>query len=485
MAWIVDNLLEVSLFVIFFFSSRRRHTIYWRDWSSDVCSSDLRWLRAPRGPRLSGRPPPAGRDGPPPNRGSLRIRRRRRGGRSDRCRPDATGPRRRTRPRRGGRQRLRYGRGPGGSPVRWLRPVRTRVRGRLWFLLFFLRACPPSSPYPFPLTWRHLSLWDQSGGSGKSRKGRMFWRYGTIFGLSFESGGMDRRGRPVGDADWETVFGRATRAEQARGRAAGLHLRGLARRAAGEHPAVRPGARGLGRPNRGARPRLPDARLLRARRRLSDLGDEEVGLERRRRVRDSARRNTRPERPRGCPGLGRLLPRRGPRAIRLGRLPLLALSPVALPLRGGRREAGGRAAADRAQRGAPLVVGAPLRPRSGAPRAPGRVRGGGARTPDAAPGGRLAACGRGGRRPPAQRRASPGRGIRLRRGALPRSPLLEGRREGGEPLAGPPHHGGEAQDRADRPGVDHRAAHGAGAAPFGRDRPLGGGGRPQGRLQGS
>src|SRR3712207_9584692 len=25
---------------IFFFSSRRRHTRYWRDWSSDVCSSD-------------------------------------------------------------------------------------------------------------------------------------------------------------------------------------------------------------------------------------------------------------------------------------------------------------------------------------------------------------------------------------------------------------------------------------------------------------
>src|SRR5947209_8435749 len=24
-----------------FFSSRRRHTSYWRDWSSDVCSSDL------------------------------------------------------------------------------------------------------------------------------------------------------------------------------------------------------------------------------------------------------------------------------------------------------------------------------------------------------------------------------------------------------------------------------------------------------------
>src|SRR5476651_2817922 len=28
--------------MIYFFSSRRRHTIYWRDWSSDVCSSDLR-----------------------------------------------------------------------------------------------------------------------------------------------------------------------------------------------------------------------------------------------------------------------------------------------------------------------------------------------------------------------------------------------------------------------------------------------------------
>src|SRR3712207_7235512 len=26
---------------MFFCSSRRRHTIYWRDWSSDVCSSDL------------------------------------------------------------------------------------------------------------------------------------------------------------------------------------------------------------------------------------------------------------------------------------------------------------------------------------------------------------------------------------------------------------------------------------------------------------
>src|SRR5476651_2674706 len=37
------NWTEAVLFFIysFFFSSRRRHTIYWRDWSSDVCSSDL------------------------------------------------------------------------------------------------------------------------------------------------------------------------------------------------------------------------------------------------------------------------------------------------------------------------------------------------------------------------------------------------------------------------------------------------------------
>src|SRR3712207_8046799 len=30
--------------MIFFFSSRRRQTRYWRDWSSDVCSSDLKAL---------------------------------------------------------------------------------------------------------------------------------------------------------------------------------------------------------------------------------------------------------------------------------------------------------------------------------------------------------------------------------------------------------------------------------------------------------
>src|SRR5699024_11762964 len=33
--------IDFSIFIIFFFSSRRRHTRSKRDWSSDVCSSDL------------------------------------------------------------------------------------------------------------------------------------------------------------------------------------------------------------------------------------------------------------------------------------------------------------------------------------------------------------------------------------------------------------------------------------------------------------
>ena len=33
---------HINLNQFFFFSSRRRHTRYWRDWSSDVCSSDLK-----------------------------------------------------------------------------------------------------------------------------------------------------------------------------------------------------------------------------------------------------------------------------------------------------------------------------------------------------------------------------------------------------------------------------------------------------------
>src|SRR3712207_7153734 len=53
----------------FFFSSRRRHTRYWRDWSSDVCSSDL--ACAPRGARqVAGQLCGARSDG---GRGSLRV----------------------------------------------------------------------------------------------------------------------------------------------------------------------------------------------------------------------------------------------------------------------------------------------------------------------------------------------------------------------------------------------------------------------------
>src|SRR2546421_884098 len=33
--------MMIDLFIFFFFSSRRRHTRSDRDWSSDVCSSDL------------------------------------------------------------------------------------------------------------------------------------------------------------------------------------------------------------------------------------------------------------------------------------------------------------------------------------------------------------------------------------------------------------------------------------------------------------
>src|SRR5690606_40202903 len=49
----------------FFLSSRRRHTRFSRDWSSDVCSSDLRYLR-PNGETVWVRSvarPVRGRDG--------------------------------------------------------------------------------------------------------------------------------------------------------------------------------------------------------------------------------------------------------------------------------------------------------------------------------------------------------------------------------------------------------------------------------------
>src|SRR5262245_64011828 len=44
--FILHNLFRS--FYFFFFSSRRRHTRCLSDWSSDVCSSDLRWRRVVR-----------------------------------------------------------------------------------------------------------------------------------------------------------------------------------------------------------------------------------------------------------------------------------------------------------------------------------------------------------------------------------------------------------------------------------------------------
>src|SRR5438105_8147006 len=41
-------LVFFSFFFFFFFSSRRRHTRSTRDWSSDVCSSDLKKLKGPQ-----------------------------------------------------------------------------------------------------------------------------------------------------------------------------------------------------------------------------------------------------------------------------------------------------------------------------------------------------------------------------------------------------------------------------------------------------
>src|SRR3712207_8333116 len=58
---IVSQEKRVSLLCVFF-SSRRRHTRYWRDWSSDVCSSDLPRAAPPR--RASGAGSPRTRSSP-------------------------------------------------------------------------------------------------------------------------------------------------------------------------------------------------------------------------------------------------------------------------------------------------------------------------------------------------------------------------------------------------------------------------------------
>src|SRR6266542_6204951 len=68
------------LVVFFFFSSRRRHTRCYRDWSSDVCSSDLSCpstscrLRRPyaQGERVRDASTPNGRETRPRSRPPLR-----------------------------------------------------------------------------------------------------------------------------------------------------------------------------------------------------------------------------------------------------------------------------------------------------------------------------------------------------------------------------------------------------------------------------
>src|SRR3712207_8443887 len=47
----VDDVRRFMVQAPFCFSSRRRHTRYWRDWSSDVCSSDLYAVKGVAGPR--------------------------------------------------------------------------------------------------------------------------------------------------------------------------------------------------------------------------------------------------------------------------------------------------------------------------------------------------------------------------------------------------------------------------------------------------
>src|SRR2546429_5278708 len=67
--------LECAYRSVFFFSSRRRHTRCSRDWSSDVCSSDLLCLTcaANHGPRRRARHPSRGRV---PRTGARRLRER-------------------------------------------------------------------------------------------------------------------------------------------------------------------------------------------------------------------------------------------------------------------------------------------------------------------------------------------------------------------------------------------------------------------------
>src|SRR3712207_8083821 len=98
---VLSGLLSIGVeWFFFFFSSRRRHTRYWRDWSSDVCSSDLRTPPCSRAARTSTCLPPGGRRcarSPPPRPAPSTAGHP---GRSHRPRPSPTTPPARSEERR-------------------------------------------------------------------------------------------------------------------------------------------------------------------------------------------------------------------------------------------------------------------------------------------------------------------------------------------------------------------------------------------------
>src|SRR5690349_24071249 len=59
----LNNTFLSLIVLFFFFSSRRRHTRSLRDWSSDVCSSDLGNTGRAGGPAAVGAPPGTGAAG--------------------------------------------------------------------------------------------------------------------------------------------------------------------------------------------------------------------------------------------------------------------------------------------------------------------------------------------------------------------------------------------------------------------------------------
>src|SRR5690625_6970765 len=70
---LITFLLCTLFSVIFFFSSRRRHTRWPRDWSSDVCSSDLSKRGSEIAPARRPQPPPVSQPLPGGRRPARRL----------------------------------------------------------------------------------------------------------------------------------------------------------------------------------------------------------------------------------------------------------------------------------------------------------------------------------------------------------------------------------------------------------------------------